>query len=463
MTRIFFDFEFTGLHQETTPISLGIISDCGKTFYAEFSDYDRNQVDQWIEENVIKKLRFSPPPEGQQEYFRMSRVLAKPGENSLYDGYSVELRGDKTSIKEQLEAWLKQFDRVEVWGDCLAYDWMLFCQIFGHAFNIPKNVYYIPFDLCTLLKSRGIDPDINREDFARGGEYWYTEDQIQKHNALWDAKVIKACVDRIEKPLHQQQAIGAAPEEAITFSGPAGQLLDSQNKLNAAQAEIDQLRAELRENANSCSQTNLEIEWCRSCTSKRWCVNGMKLLEESDGEQKTSKTPRTDKMNTLLLGRPLREAYEEMTEFSRDMERQRDEALNTSAARARIVNKQTLELAGVRADVEDRDNALAAIMAVLPDSAKPCDAPDLIKHFKSQMSAFGSEYIRIEKQLKEARAEIERLDHQRRAGWTSIHAKNELIEQLCKGLEAVIRVADRDTDEFALAKSALSAAKRRDQ
>ena len=176
---------------------------------------------------------------------------------------------------------------------------MLFCQIFGHAFNIPKNVYYIPFDLCTLLKSRGIDPDINREDFARGGEYWYTEDQIQKHNALWDAKVIKACVDRIEKPLHQQQAIGAAPEEAITFSGPAGQLLDSQNKLSAAQAEIDQLRAELRENADSCSQTNLEIEWCRSCTSKRWCVNGMKLLETSGGEQKTSKTPRTDENEML--------------------------------------------------------------------------------------------------------------------------------------------------------------------
>lgn len=416
MTRIFLDFEFTGLHQDTTAISLGIISDCEKTFYAEFNDYNVFQVDQWIEENVLKKLRFSPPPRGQQEHFIACRAKDNPVGNDIYAGYSVELRGHKCDIRKELERWLSQFDRVEVWGDCLAYDWMLFCQIFKHAFNIPKNVYYIPFDLCTLLKSRGIDPDINREDFARGGEYWYTEDQIQKHNALWDAKVIKACVDRIEKTLHQQQAIGAAPEEAITFSGPAGQLLDGQNKLNAAQAEIDQLKAELREIANSCSQTSLEIEWCRSCTSRRWCVNGMKLLEESDGEQKTSKTPRTDKMNTLLLGRPLREAYEEMTEFSRDIERQRDEALNTSAARARIVNKQTLEFAEVRSAVKDRDNALAAIMAVLPDSAKPCDAPDLIKHFKSQMSAFGSEYIRIEKQLKEARAEIER--------------KNRLIERM---------------------------------
>lgn len=40
-----------------------------------------------------------------------------------------------------------------------------------------------------------------------------------------------------------------------------------------------------------------------------------------------------------------------------------------------------------------------------------------------------------------------------------IAAKDELIKQLCKGLEAVIRVADRDTDEFTMAKAALLAAR----
>jgi hypothetical protein len=38
-TKIFFDTEFTGLHQGTTLISIGLISECGKTFYAEFTDY----------------------------------------------------------------------------------------------------------------------------------------------------------------------------------------------------------------------------------------------------------------------------------------------------------------------------------------------------------------------------------------------------------------------------------------
>ena len=56
MTKIFFDTEFTGLHQNTTLISIGLISECGKTFYSEFTDYDKSQLDDWLQENVINNL-----------------------------------------------------------------------------------------------------------------------------------------------------------------------------------------------------------------------------------------------------------------------------------------------------------------------------------------------------------------------------------------------------------------------
>ena len=62
-TNLYFDMEFTGLHQNTTLISLGIVSECGKTFYAELNDYDESQVDEWIKENVIDKLKFHAPTE----------------------------------------------------------------------------------------------------------------------------------------------------------------------------------------------------------------------------------------------------------------------------------------------------------------------------------------------------------------------------------------------------------------
>jgi len=166
--RIFFDTEFTGLHKNTTLISIGLVSDNGEEFYAEFTDYNKHQVDEWLQTNVIDNLVI--PDE-----------LTKQKINNF--------KGDMNYIQQKLRIWLSQFEHVEIWSDCLAYDWVLFNHIFGHAFNIPKNVYYIPFDICTLFKIKGIDPDINREEFA-GIEG-------NKHNALHDAKVIKACYERL--------------------------------------------------------------------------------------------------------------------------------------------------------------------------------------------------------------------------------------------------------------------------
>jgi hypothetical protein len=81
-----------------------------------------------------------------------------------------------------------------MWGDYISYDWVLFCQIFGGALNIPKNVYYIPFDLSTLFKIKGIDSDINREKFANYEDYKF---EMPKHNALRDARIIKMCYEKI--------------------------------------------------------------------------------------------------------------------------------------------------------------------------------------------------------------------------------------------------------------------------
>ncbi len=190
--KVFFDTEFTGLHQHTTLISIGLIAEDGSTFYAELTDYDKSQVDDWLRENVINNLLG----------LELNAPAALPP-----DCYC----GDTKTIARKLERWLSQLStkdaafgdrrnyepnntpqKIEMWSDCLSYDWVLFCQLWGHAFNIPKNVYYIPFDICTLFKVRGIDPDISREEFAG------LDTNGQKHNALWDAKVIKACYERLQ-------------------------------------------------------------------------------------------------------------------------------------------------------------------------------------------------------------------------------------------------------------------------
>ena len=66
---------------------------------------------------------------------------------------------------KELDGWANPNTPVEIWSDCLAYDWVLFNELFGGAFGIPENVYYIPFDICTLFKMKNIDPDVSREKF----------------------------------------------------------------------------------------------------------------------------------------------------------------------------------------------------------------------------------------------------------------------------------------------------------
>lgn len=192
-TKIFFDTEFTGLHQNTSLISIGLVSEDNRTFYAEFNDYDRLQCDDWIKEHVIDNLVMKPPKPGEQEYYHAKRDKDNPIGQDIYNGYSVQLRNNKETIADELALWLSQFGDVEMWSDCLSYDWVLFSQLYGHAFNIPVNVYYIPFDICTLFKVKNVDPDINREKFAE------VEDVNLKHNSLWDAKVIKMCYEKLMK------------------------------------------------------------------------------------------------------------------------------------------------------------------------------------------------------------------------------------------------------------------------
>lgn len=175
--KIFFDTEFTGLHQHTSLISIGLIDEEGKTFYAEFIDYNRMYVDNWIRDNVIANLKFNNE--------------SKPF--VLYDCDDWKILESRVPIKEWLTKWLSKYEYVEMWSDCLAYDWMLFNQLWGHAFSIPKNICYIPFDICTLMKIKGVDPDINREMFAG----YLAPNKSWKHNSLWDARMIKECYERL--------------------------------------------------------------------------------------------------------------------------------------------------------------------------------------------------------------------------------------------------------------------------
>ena len=175
--KIFFDTEFTGLHKNTTLISIGLVDENNRSFYAEFLGYDVNQLNDWIKENVINNLKY--------------KTCINNWNNEDFEHF--ECVGYSYFIKQWLEKWLSIYDDVQLISDCCHYDMVLFIDIFGGAFDIPKNINPACHD---------INQDIaNRYDlsetwaFNKSREEILEENRINiegnKHNALYDAKVIK--------------------------------------------------------------------------------------------------------------------------------------------------------------------------------------------------------------------------------------------------------------------------------
>lgn len=182
--NIYFDTEFTGLHKNTTLISIGLVDEDGKSFYAIFNDYDRKQCDKWIQDNVIKHLNLVPKEE-----------LDENG-NFLYrctGGEYWVVQGNKEHIKKYLTEWLEQYDKIQLISDVCHYDMVLFIDIFGGAFDIPENVSPVCHDICQDIADKFMLSDIEAFNYSREEllTYYHIDVKGEKHNSLYDALVIK--------------------------------------------------------------------------------------------------------------------------------------------------------------------------------------------------------------------------------------------------------------------------------
>lgn len=178
-SQIFLDTEFTGRHQQTTLISLALVSEDGRSFYAEFTDYNKEQVDDWLEQNVLKHLHLK---DGHRDH----------------DGLAHSVCGSREVVREALQEFLARFESVRIWGDHLSYDWVLFCELFGGNRYLPEYIDPVPLDFATLLQHHGLNTGLDRYDYAKD----ISDDEpsghhLQKHNALYDALILRACYNRL--------------------------------------------------------------------------------------------------------------------------------------------------------------------------------------------------------------------------------------------------------------------------
>lgn len=160
--RYFIDTEFyeqplTGAAGRIDLISIGIVDQSGREYYAENAHFDWNVVlsqagqgvetPKWLLENVKPHLSETP------ETFRIP-----------------------ARIKDEILLFVGADDRPEFWGYFADYDWVVFCWIFGRMMDLPHQFPKYCMDLKQLMKQFGVPRE--RLPHQLSGE----------HNALADAK-----------------------------------------------------------------------------------------------------------------------------------------------------------------------------------------------------------------------------------------------------------------------------------
>ena len=201
--KFWFDMEFTGLHRNTTLISLGCVSEGNKMFYAELCDFDKAQLDQWIIDNVFANtMRVTP----------CGNFLKKKPlwESSVKDcAGSAACFGNKLYVRDCFLDWLQRENGddkspVEFISDVCHYDMMLMVDLLSNgktAFDMPEWISPVCYDINQDIAWKyGLTNyeafDMNREDIAKEliPEIYESINfpEEMKHNSLWDAEIIQA-------------------------------------------------------------------------------------------------------------------------------------------------------------------------------------------------------------------------------------------------------------------------------
>jgi hypothetical protein len=178
---VFLDTEFTGEHQFATLVSIGLVGEGDEELYVTFNDYDRAQVTPWLRENVLDQIDAARSVDRAEGWRRISAWL---------DGYAKGERVALVSMGKLLDNLLLY----QLWH--AAHPELPF---FHHLHYLPAYLNHAAhFDLATVFALAGLDPNLDREALVGHSVAGV------RHDALHDAKVVRACfvkvVDKLNFP-----------------------------------------------------------------------------------------------------------------------------------------------------------------------------------------------------------------------------------------------------------------------
>jgi hypothetical protein len=137
--RYFYDTEFIEDGRTIELISIGVVAEDGREYYAVSTEFDPERAGSWVRANVLPKL----PPPASQLWRSRSRIRADLEEFFGVSGVSgVVAHGPGP-------------DPIELWAWVAAYDHVALCQLWGSMPALPRAIPRFTRELRQLWEDRG--------------------------------------------------------------------------------------------------------------------------------------------------------------------------------------------------------------------------------------------------------------------------------------------------------------------
>lgn len=133
--RYFYDTEFIEDGRTIELISIGVVAEDGREYYAVSTEFDPERAGKWVRNNVLPKL----PPPSSQVWRTRSRIRLDLEKFFGTDAPSV-------------------IDPIELWAWVGAYDHVALCQLWGPMTDLPRAMPRFTRELRQLWEDQGSPP-----------------------------------------------------------------------------------------------------------------------------------------------------------------------------------------------------------------------------------------------------------------------------------------------------------------
>lgn len=125
--RYWFDTEFIEDGKTIELVSIGIVAEDGREFYAEVAGVDYSRATDWVKQNVIRHLWSQKPDKREGNIW-----IRDGGRGGLLSRQHIA--GEIVTFCDP-----EQYGKPEFWGYYADYDWVVLCQLFGRMMDLPNN------------------------------------------------------------------------------------------------------------------------------------------------------------------------------------------------------------------------------------------------------------------------------------------------------------------------------------